>query len=764
MILLFIILFIVRRHLAVCSTRYSTAAQITVQRAIVCVNTDKRQIHCLVKVTGAITSLMFKAPEIYQNLSVKLSDVLDEIGVNETMVMNRRRTFLLRETMDTVKRRVFGNPFIIYYLGSQSEGTTTLGLQSDWDILAPDGTGRILQDWSEWSHRSCNLLMIKDEKTPPGYCLLQQLRSDVPVPDTADGYDNKYWVTDTHGRLLLKNTILHNIFHGISEKDEENLGPARSIQGRPGIYEQDIVYSIQFKSWPKEARTFLSRQGGETWPTEDMIRYIEGSKCFVVGTDSKVSENAGFEWRISTSLAERCLMFSLNITQVKCYVLLKMILKNYINPQFEGVISSFICKTVLLHCIRSKHPSIWKEDNLLNVLSYCLLTLHFCILNANCPHFFIKGNNLMAGKFSYQKKHELIELTLNLVQNISILLYGIQTDDLGLRLQNKLNTIPQYDLLSGALINAMISGTLIFQTAQNESDQHKLILLRITHESLEANIQFLRKLVSDFIVYQREGNDLEKRAYRLLTPLFCTSLGSMIAAYNIQHGNAISPLAYAWFSAGLNSDLASNRLKLASVLYRVRDLEQTLCLLTHIRDKYEIDVVVPTCTCCDYTRISKERFLTVLGRHSEEAKRRVVAFCVRFLPSEINCVPKELQYEMFRSTEEDRVQRLEKDGWMDWAEIDSLPYLYFLQYKTFGQLHRYEEQQHALNSLVWVTENDRNLCHRETALNLLGQCMEQENLTVDALRFYRKSLSIRQRNNAASILICVLLSKLINNN
>jgi D-arabinose 5-phosphate isomerase GutQ len=51
-----------------------------------------------------------------------------------------------------------------------------------------------------------------------------------------------------------------------------------------------------------------------------MIQYCSNTRCFVVGVGKTGSVNEAFEWRISTSFAERCLMFNLNSTQIRCYV------------------------------------------------------------------------------------------------------------------------------------------------------------------------------------------------------------------------------------------------------------------------------------------------------------------------------------------------------------------------------------------------------------------------------------------------------------
>jgi tetratricopeptide (TPR) repeat protein len=104
-----------------------------------------------------------------------------------------------------------------------------------------------------------------------------------------------------------------------------------------------------------------------------------------------------------------------------------------------------------------------------------------------------------------------------------------------------------------------------------------------------------------------------------------------------------------------------------------------------------------------------------------------------------------------------------KDFWMDLAVVDSLPFLYFLQYKIYSHLQRRQDQQQALSKLKRTIETDKNLHHRETALNILGQCMEQEDRPQQALNCYLLSLQQRARNNAANIHICKLLSVLLVN-
>ncbi|XP_045192167.2 uncharacterized protein LOC123548726 [Mercenaria mercenaria] len=709
---------------------------------------------------------MSQDPDYYRTVSLKLSEVFNDIGVNEILILKTRRMFLLMETMNTSTARLQGKNISTFHFGSQSEGSTTLGLHSDTDTLISLNEFNLIQDWSEWQPGRNNLLMIQDETTSPGYCLLQCLSKDEPLPlPTAllDHLPNREF-TVSRGKVLLKNRLLRDT----AAAGQVINGPAESLQGRPGYYDEDFVPAYHCKSWPVEARPWLLQQGIGRWPTEDMKRYCETTGCFAVPVSSKNGRNEELEWRISTSQAERCLMFSLNITQLRCYILMKMILKTFINPQCDGVLSSFMCKTVLFHCIQNTHSNNWVKSNLLACLMCCLTVLQNFVRKENCPHFVIPENNLMAGRISPHNKHEIVEILKNILQGEGRALLEILTDNLGRRLQVKMNMgeALQY-YLTPAQINAHISAEQLLDIANSVSINHKGLLEEIQHNgNAMVHVRLSDYMLTLTRMYNREMglNSLRKSAVRLLAPLLSSSLGSVIASHNIYTTRSISPEALDLFSVGLNSDVASGRLKLASALYCVGDMERAEFVLRNTEEKYDLNTVEPECTCYEHPKYYlRQGFKHKCNTGNEEVIQHTTAFCVRFLQCEICCVPEELQYEMFRSTQEERLERNEMvDYWLDWAVVDSLPYLYFLQYKTYGSFQRVADQQCALANLVTTIETEQNLGHKETALNLLGQCMEQENRHADALRCYMISLNIRARNNAANFLICRLLYEVVN--
>ncbi|XP_053402816.1 uncharacterized protein LOC128558055 [Mercenaria mercenaria] len=537
---------------------------------------------------------MSQDPDYHRTVSLKLSEVLNDIGANKRMILKRRRIYLLRETMEICTDILLGENISTFHFGSQSEGSTTLGLHSDTDTLYCSSEFNVIQDWSEWQPGKLNLLMIQDETTSPGYCLLQYLRDEEPPPvPLPTDHELVGDLTVSRGKVLAKNTVFKNPATAGTVIN----GPAHSTQGRRGFADKDLVPAHHCKSWPAEARPWLLRQGIGRWPTEDMKRYCETTGCFVVPVSSKNGQNEKLEWRISTSQAERCLMFSLNITQLRCYILMKMILKTFINPQCDGVLSSFMCKTVLFHCIQNTRSNNWVKSNLLPCLMCCLTVLQNFVRKENCPHFVIPKNNLMAGRISPHNKVRVFEILQKIIQSKGQSLLEIPMDDLGKRLQVKMKMGEAFQYhVTPAQMYATISTLLLYNITISISRNHTCLL-----ESMHDGNEMMYKRLSDITLtltrmYRAMGlNSLEKSALKLLAPLPSSSLGSVIASHNIYTTHSISPEALGWFSTGLHSDVSSGGLKLASALYCVGDMERAEFVLRNIEEKYDLNTVEPAC-------------------------------------------------------------------------------------------------------------------------------------------------------------------------
>jgi hypothetical protein len=136
-------------------------------------------------------------------LSLKLSEVMGDIGIREEIVLKRRRSFMLMETLDTITRRIQGKNITNYNLGSQSEGSTTVDLDSDIDTLFGYHDLNIILDWKEAKPGAENVLLVQDETTAPGHCYLQ---CEKPKLKFVYSMDEKHFHSFGKNKWLLKNT------------------------------------------------------------------------------------------------------------------------------------------------------------------------------------------------------------------------------------------------------------------------------------------------------------------------------------------------------------------------------------------------------------------------------------------------------------------------------------------------------------------------------------------------------------------------------
>ena len=168
-----------------------------------------------------------------------------------------------------------------------------------------------------------------------------------------------------------------------------------------------------------------------------MIDKMANMGCFVVGVGHPTSIERNIEWRLSFSLQEREMMFSMNIVQHKCYIVLKMIKKDLIEPIVGKSISSYHLKTCMFHTIENTKSNIWKRRNLFQCVLLCLSVLLKWVTKGYCPNYFIKEENMFDRDIHRSQR-------LNLIRQINVLLssgcgflFIIKLDQIGALLKYK---------------------------------------------------------------------------------------------------------------------------------------------------------------------------------------------------------------------------------------------------------------------------------------------------------------------------------------
>ena len=688
-------------------------------------------------------------PAVFHHLSEVLYQVLDCVGVNPWVVERRRHTFLHREAMNDVDIDTEEQETTTFHFGSQSEGTTTPGLQSDTDMLRTHHKFNIMYSWADWKQGMWNLLMVREEDTPPQHYLLQLISLEVPQPVTYCDLDNDFscFVTDSQGRVFYSNmAVIRDAARFFREHHMPHLrhGPSNSS------YEFfDCVMAFYCKQLPAEIMSWFTKMQHGFWPSQETLQAARMCGCFLVPAGCPGSPNEEIEWRITPNLIERLLMFSLNMVPIKCLVVLKMLKKQefikYIQCE-NCKLTTFHFKTALFFTLNRTPPTIWRKSRLIECIVRCLQTILEFLNQGECPHFIVEGVDLFNGKLCRECQLRLKRAIRGMIDDDMHVLNHLKCDDLTLPIEKR--PCPVYD------VNAGICGRLA-------RDMFATHLHKVTDfcnglsKSDEADVYLTNKISKlESLEMNPSATQYVKNYIRFIVKSVMSVKASVTSSSCIESGQPFPPDIWQMYGESLNTDVASSKLKLASMHYCQGELRRAASVLSEVEFDLD-DSVQPVCGCgralsyklaeafCEYT----------VHNYSHEQLAKKLAFCVRFLREEKFCAPLFLWCEMYRAVGDDVDHRiLYEHYWMDWAVVDARPFLLYLQYLTFrglGVRHRQLEAFTRLKDIVTSRDKLGQLHHHETVINLFGHCCELEDNLHLALRAYTASLHNIPRNNAA---------------
>ncbi|XP_071162573.1 uncharacterized protein [Mytilus edulis] len=206
----------------------------------------------------------------------------------------------------------------------------------------------------------------------------------------------------------------------ILNRDSPQTEPLCTIHG-PCLSDQygtyDLAFCLKCDKWISSAQSWVSRPR-TTWPSPELITKITSCGVLFVPIGCKGSSRENLEWRISFSVAEKCLIYSFSHTQLLCYALLKILLKEIVDnhEDLKGLLCSYFLKTLIFWISEESDPSIWKPENIIQCFMVCLKRLIYCVEYSTLLHYFIPDNNLLYMRFNCDLKHSLTNTLKNLYQ------------------------------------------------------------------------------------------------------------------------------------------------------------------------------------------------------------------------------------------------------------------------------------------------------------------------------------------------------------
>ena len=314
-----------------------------------------------------------------------------------------------------------------YYTGSKAEGLDLPGSDDDFmidinnikDIEVSESIDELVQS------ARINKFLVVSENVPSGFALLKCVSQ----------LNNRHLLRSL--RTMNDNAYLGSNAYASSSPDLVQKGDTRRIQGPSievwGEYSdtsnsgQDNVQSIHCKFWPSPAAEWINRPRQYGWPSNQVRDDIVAFGSHLVAVGHPLSANRSIQWRLSFSIAERMLVWSFNHTQIQCYAVMKLLLKEYIkvkcSQKHKDVLCSYFIKTFLFWQFETTDKSFWQTKNLIGCLIYVFREFHNSIKSGVLRHYFIPRFNLLEIKLTPEAQKEL-SILFEYVDHYGISIFG----------------------------------------------------------------------------------------------------------------------------------------------------------------------------------------------------------------------------------------------------------------------------------------------------------------------------------------------------
>ncbi|XP_056016609.1 uncharacterized protein LOC125673972 [Ostrea edulis] len=320
-----------------------------------------------------------------------------KVGTSQQVAMRRDVT----DIAEMVKNKTITSTLIMVMTsGSYREGFRMEG--SDIDTMYWYNNQPVIWDLSQTQfynvHRQSLILSVSSE-SPPGFTLLQLLspRADNRVISalvTMNG--GRYISSSKYREITCSDVVPNSTVHGPCGSGD--------IDG----LEYDTAQCFACDFWPPSASSWIDRC--HTWPQPQVVRDIVRSGCHFVAIGHKLGNHESNEWRISFSLAEQKLVYSMNHCQFLTYGLLKLFLKEVINNGLgdnEKLLCSYHMKTAVFWMIQQNTIPNWCPQNLLKCFWYCFKLILKWVYEGVCPNFFIPENNMFLSNIHGRAQNRL---------------------------------------------------------------------------------------------------------------------------------------------------------------------------------------------------------------------------------------------------------------------------------------------------------------------------------------------------------------------
>ena len=684
--------------------------------------------------------------------SILLSQLLDDVVGTEEMVRIRQDFCRIWDCKLSTKDASNDN---YYYTGSRAEELDLPG--SDMDVMFDiNNKAKLLiiqksQDAPSVVQR--NVFYMKTENVPPCFAML---RSENQVQygqlfDFCQLIDNSMYLSSyllVHNVTSDLNTI---VYHKIARQGPSIEGWAPYMDtSKSGI---DNVMSIHCPFWPNSASEWKSRRRQFAWPSHNEIKFTVDFGFHLVPVGHPRSEKSMMEWRISFSIAEWTLVWSFNHVQIQCYAVLKIILKEFINPHCRPdnrVLCSYFAKTFLFWKYEETDPSFWCPENFRECVMFLLSGFCETIFHGSLKHYFIPGFNLLSVKLTTEARVEILGIFYVMLQSdISLMKTCNTLKPIWYQFINYPNSMITHEpalRLQRNLLKTdacLMSKIVILQHAILENDKSDLVSL-------------LHQLVSR--CFQNvQTNGLVKFAIQIILFRLSTKVvGNSFYRANISNKTFYRPCRYLHLDI-YGFDISTNRLWCAMLMTMRGDYSLSLDVIRNVLSS--IPPFALYASPCDLRHVSNETKNWYVDVFSSDRKsvtvraRKAWMFDIIVKPAYIDTVPVAIQIELTHCDKHVGVK------------LSPFVCAYHIMFLNYHALRQYENRDRALRQLIEAVNSREHCGHiRWHSYIIAGHCLLYMGLCEHARDMFIRSYQLtsskppyNQLNSARFYLQCLPL-------
>jgi hypothetical protein len=337
---------------------------------------------------------------LYSSREKEVYDNLIKVVGSEVDIRIRQNMFLIKDKIHNKVKRDYTS----VSSGSLAEGLDLPG--SDVDIMLVFNCVTVIQDVQHINRSSIyTTLFMEEDMEFPGFSRLKFIADgDIQCVMTSP----ECFVETTNG-FFLSNILF------ISKLLQINYNLQKSVHG-PCLSDKDEILDVamcfHLYSWPRQAEHFSHRHRPGQWPPDILIDDIVNYGCLLVPIGPKEIENNELLWRISFSMAEKQLSHAMNYTQILCYALLKLSLKNIIdrNGKVKGLLCSYFMKTSVFWLSEEISTNAFQLQSLFHCYFLCLDKIISWVKCCYCPNYFIPEHNMFRGKINQYNSRQLLDV------------------------------------------------------------------------------------------------------------------------------------------------------------------------------------------------------------------------------------------------------------------------------------------------------------------------------------------------------------------